>query len=564
MVGKVPDLEPNFGIIRHYGHLHIYWSPKFQTFIARSWPKGNGGPTPARIGYQKAFARAVQVIKKASAADRTAAAETARNTPFLERDILMMVACGNLFTATTADGKTLYGWRMANLNIQQLLDSITTTNGAMIIRIAGEWVSLLPGADGYVLTIDPGTHLPVWAVGGGGGGAVDDVTGTDGIDVSPTTGHVSVALASVADGTLLANITGSAAPPVPVTVSDLLDTLGSTDGEILLRMSGVWTAVSSDVFVNSVTGTSGIDASETAGAVTLALSDIADGTILANISGGSAPPIPNTLSDLLDTLGATQGDMIRRTSTGWEVLGVGSSGQVLASSGTDPYWATPGGGGVTTEPSLDRFLVVPAHPGFDPAMIFNASITLASNNKNATPVSSSPYNHAYGTPARYTGKRYFEFVPGSTSFERVGVCGSAGHAVDLDTGSPGNFGSWLPGQIGWQSDGKVIATSWVREGIDTTLATYATWAAGNRLSFAIDLDAGLMWFRVSSGNWNNSGAANPATGAGGLAVPMLWDNASNGLVWPGCNMGNTSTSNMYLLAADFTQTVPSGYTGWAD
>ena len=562
MVGKVPNLEPNFGIIRHYGQLHIYWSPKFKTYIARSWPKGNGGNTPARKGYKQAFTNAVRAIKNATPEDRVAAAELARNTPFLERDVLMMIASGNLFSVRTADGKTYFGWRMANLNIQQLLNSITTTDGAMIVRVDGEWVSINPGPDGYVLTIDPTSHLPVWAVGGGGGGAVDDVTGTDGIDVSPTTGHVSVSLASVADGTLLANISGSAAPPVAVTVSDLLDVLGSTDGDILIRLAGAWTSMSSDVFVSAVTPSSGIDAAIAAGTLSIALSDIADGTILANISGGSAPPIPNTLSDLLDTLGATQGDIIRRTSTGWEILAVGSSGQVLASSGTDPYWATPGGGGVTTEPSIDRFTVTPAHPGFDPDFIYNASVTFASNNKNATPASSSPYNHVYGTPARYTGKRYFEFNPGSTSFEAVGVCGSNGHAVDLDNNSVGNFGSWLPGQIGWESGGAVKTVNKDTAGTITTIATVATWSAGNRLSFALDVDAALLWLRVGSGNWNNSGTANPATGAGGIKVPMLFSNAANGLVWPGCNMGNTSTSNMYLLAADFTQSVPSGFTAW--
>lgn len=46
-----------------------------------------------------------------------------------------------------------------------------------------------------------------------------------------------------------------------------------------------------------------------------------------------------------------------------------------------------------------------------------------------------------------------------------------------------------------------------------------TRASGDIIGIAVDLAADLIWFRVCpSGNWNNSGTANPATGVGGFSI----------------------------------------------
>ena len=69
--------------------------------------------------------------------------------------------------------------------------------------------------------------------------AGDLVAGT-GIALSGNT----VALASVANGRLLANISGSAAAPTPQTLTAILDALlGGADGDIAVRSAGVWTAM---------------------------------------------------------------------------------------------------------------------------------------------------------------------------------------------------------------------------------------------------------------------------------------------------------------------------------
>lgn len=223
---------------------------------------------------------------------------------------------------------------------------------------------------------------------------------------------------------------------------------------------------------------------------------------------------------------------------------------------TGAAWAPTQGSG----PETNRFLTVPANPGFDATSIGTA-ITLSNANKRATPGSSSPYNYAYGLPARYTGKYYMEWVPASTSFESVGFAGGGGRVIDNGTGSPGPFGQKAQGQIGWASDG-TVKTVGLGEGSLSTLSTIATWAGGNTLCMALDIDNLLFWGRVGAGNWNNSAPANPATGVGGISVPFLLAGASNGLIFPGCNMGNTSTTDMFLLSANFAQTAPVGFSPW--
>lgn len=218
--------------------------------------------------------------------------------------------------------------------------------------------------------------------------------------------------------------------------------------------------------------------------------------------------------------------------------------------------------GATGDALAARWTAVPASPGFDVNYDPLGQFVFSNSNKTATPVSSSPYNYAYGAPARYTGKRYFEVVPGSTSFCNVGVCGSYGHVLDLKV-SVGNLGQFYPGQLGWAPGGSVFAHA-TQAGTDVTVSTIATWAATNVLCVAIDIDNMLIWFRNGSGNWNNNASANPATGTLGIKCQNILHGADSTLVWPAVNMGNTSATVLHLLAADFAQSVPSGFTGWAN
>ena len=79
---------------------------------------------------------------------------------------------------------------------------------------------------------------------------------------------------------------------------------------------------------------------------TISLATIATNTLLANITDLTAPPVPNSLSTIFDTiLGNTQGSVIYRNATTWTSLSPGTLGQYLTSGGPSANitWQTGGG-----------------------------------------------------------------------------------------------------------------------------------------------------------------------------------------------------------------------------
>jgi len=89
-------------------------------------------------------------------------------------------------------------------------------------------------------------------------------------------------------------------------------------------------------------------------------------------------------------------------------------------------------------------------------------------------------------------------------------------------------------------------------------ASYSGFTTGDVISVAVDFNAGLMWWRINAGNWNNSGAANPATGVGGQTIGvtgnLFW---AYGLIYDG------ATQNAFIgkFSSPFTFSVPAGFSG---
>jgi hypothetical protein len=84
-----------------------------------------------------------------------------------------------------------------------------------------------------------------------------------------------------------------------------------------------------------------------------------------------------------------------------------------------------------------------------------------------------------------------------------------------------------------------------------------------KICIAIDFGADLFWARLNGGNWNGSGTADPATGAGGISVSAAFGGAIAGFALAsvnGTDMGKTVTVN--FGASAFAQTVPSGFSAW--
>jgi hypothetical protein len=172
-------------------------------------------------------------------------------------------------------------------------------------------------------------------VSGGAGGTVSDVATGTGLTGGPITTTGTISLATVADGSILANMSGVTAAPTPDTLSVILDhVFGNARGTIITRQAGGW-----------VTLTPG------------AANDVL-------VSGGTAADIVwDTLSGLLDTVfGNAEGDILYRGASAWAVLAAGTAGQLLATGGasTPPSWGWHGvlplvNGDINTNTGQDNY-----------------------------------------------------------------------------------------------------------------------------------------------------------------------------------------------------------------
>lgn len=175
-------------------------------------------------------------------------------------------------------------------------------------------------------------------------------------------------LPSIGNNSVLGNNSGGTAIPSGLTTSNVLDMIGSTRGQVLYRGASGWSvlapgasgtvlssngagadpsyiAVGGTGTVTSVGAGAGLSASPspivTVG--TISLATIANNSVMANVSGGAAVPIANTMTAILDaTLGSTQGNLIYRGASNWTVLAPGTNGQVLTQGASTPSWSSVG------------------------------------------------------------------------------------------------------------------------------------------------------------------------------------------------------------------------------
>lgn len=157
-------------------------------------------------------------------------------------------------------------------------------------------------------------------------------------------------IAAIADDTVLGNVTGSSAAPAAITFTQWMDAVcGNTQGMLAYRGASSWACLAVGTSSQALIG----GTAPSWGSVPVGgIASIGDGTILSNISGGSAAPAANTLTALLDdAFSSTQGAVLYRSGSAWVALAPGTSGQVLSSGGggADVSWETIAGTGTVTQ-----------------------------------------------------------------------------------------------------------------------------------------------------------------------------------------------------------------------
>jgi hypothetical protein len=199
---------------------------------------------------------------------------------------------------------------------------------------------------------------------------------------------------------------------------------------------------------------------------------------------------------------------------------------------------------------------------WDPASK-SSEITLSNNNLTAAKnTGGTNANTTRSYKGNSAGKFYCEFGPLVEEFAQdvgIGLI-NANHVMQSGT-LASLIGGDTNNSVAIYSDGSVYINHVV------VSSTGLTWANGDgsKWGMAVDLDAKLIWFRKNAGNWNGSGAANPATGAGGISFAgmnlvapyYVGAGAITDVVFP-----DSVTVNFGATA--YANAAPSGFGNWLD
>ena len=216
------------------------------------------------------------------------------------------------------------------------------------------------------------------------------------------------------------------------------------------------------------------------------------------------------------------------------------------SSSADPV---AGVGGIPVPPSVLSGTIVAA---FDPN---KATAYIALSNGNLTVQetdSGNSYQGVYGTTFHNSGKFYIEFTNnGALNANQDGI--GFGDGTIALTGGAGATTASCVCTVGTNATAQIYFNN-----VNLGNTGGGSAGAGVINCMAIDFDNNLIWNRVGNGNWNNSGAANPATGAGGYSIAGRTANwfPFIQLKW----YHNEITVN--LGATAFTYTAPTGFGSW--
>ncbi len=150
-------------------------------------------------------------------------------------------------------------------------------------------------------------------------------------------------------------------------------------------------------------------------------------------------------------------------------------------------------------------------------------------------------------------KVYWEVVVTGTGIAAQGYGAGIGTTASSVTNQVFMGTSAAPDTLGWYGPPGTVHVN------SSVIATWAAFVTGNRLCFAVDGPAALIWGRVANGNWNNNGSANPATGTLGLTIPSA---VTASPMVPGATLYSTATPDSVVASfaqPSWTFTPPAGF-----
>jgi hypothetical protein len=155
------------------------------SFVFRTAPRQRTKTQTDAQRYATAtLAIANRLLSTTTAWEREQAQEIAGNSGFTWKDVMIANFYGTSSEFVDENGVHWYGRRILAKEIQTLLDSISSTEGSVLVRTANGWAALYGGGDGKVLTINPTNHLPDWIMPDPGIGSGAGALGCTNFDTS--------------------------------------------------------------------------------------------------------------------------------------------------------------------------------------------------------------------------------------------------------------------------------------------------------------------------------------------------------------------------------------------
>lgn len=187
---------------------------------------------------------------------------------------------------------------------------------------------------------------------------------------------------------------------------------------------------------------------------------------------------------------------------------------------------------------------------FDPTHLGTGLVLSGGNLVVTYTAGGSSYPTARSIASHAIGKYYAEFTLTSEGL------GNAAHfTVGFVNGSfvGANLGADL-------NSGGIYGTATQLFINNVGSGTTPTFSATKVVGMAFDAGANLIWFRVNGGSWNAGGAADPATGTGGISTSSV-----TGPFFAAVGIATTAVGGMFTAnfgGTAYGTATPSGYGNW--